>query len=668
MSKVPQIVVDDPWLNPYVDDINARTDRFKTRLALIEKYSGRLFDFAAGHLHFGFNFNEDGTGVYYREWAPAAHRLELIGDFNSWNGEHHALDKKEGGIWEIFISTKDLFNHSNEAKLKVRVHSDMGVTDRIPAYTKQTIQDPNSHDFSALLSKNVPEFKWKNTFTFSEGVSPIIYEAHTGLAQEEAKVGSYKEFEENILPRIKKAGYNCIQLMAVQEHPYYGSFGYHVSNFFAISSRFGTANELKSLIDTAHKMGIAVVMDIVHSHAIKNYAEGLNNFDGSGGQYFHEGERGDHPQWDSKIFHYGKDEVLQFLLSNLRYWLEEFHFDGFRFDGITSMLYHNHGIETFDHYDKYFKGGIEWDAITYIQLANTLIKEINPSALIIAEDMSGMPGLCRTIEDGGLGFDYRLGMGIPDYWIKILKHLPDEQWDLGELWGMLSNRRANEKTISYTESHDQALVGDKTLAFWLMDKEMYFHMSTTDNNLVIDRGVALHKMIRLITATVGGEAYLNFIGNEFGHPEWLDFPREGNDWSYDYCRRQWSLADNEELKYKFLANFDQSMVQFLKTDGFLNSSPAQLLHIDVNNQILIYERFNYLFIFSFNVAHSISDYELPVHTSGEYETVLNTDDKTMGGFSRIEGNKLIFKSFLVEDVPKIKIYIPNRMALILKKK
>ncbi len=485
-----------------------------------------------------------------------------------------------------------------------------------------------------------------------------------GLAQETEGIGQYKEFTEKTLPRIKELGYNTIQLMAIQEHPYYGSFGYHVSNFYAPSSRFGPPEDLKALINTAHNMGIAVIIDLVHSHAVKNIAEGLNEFDGSDDQYFHPGGRGYHSTWDSKLFNYGKPEVLQFLLSNIKYWIEEFHVDGFRFDGITSMMYFHHGDFTqFDHYDKYFATGVDWDALIYLQLANTLTHQVKPYAITVAEDMSGMPGLCRTVDDGGIGFDFRLGMGIPDFWIKYLKEKKDEEWDIDELWSVMSNRRWKERTVAYAESHDQAIVGDKTIAFWLMDKEMYFHMQVHDENLVIDRGIALHKMIRLFTASLGGEAYLNFIGNEFGHPEWVDFPREGNNWSYKYTRRQWSLADNESLKYKYLYRFDKTMIEILKSNDILPALPGRQLNMDPMNKVIIFERNNLIFAFNFHTHHSIPDYRFSAPNPGVYEILLNSDAAQFGGHDRVD-DRITYPT--VEE-GKLSIYLPNRTALVFKK-
>lgn len=664
-TKLP-LIQDDAWLEPYSHDVNERLARFKKALHTIENAAGSLYQFASAHLYYGINFDSTQNGWFYREWAPSAHAVYLIGDFNQWNRNSHPLQKNPDGDWEIFLpftEYKDTFVHGS--KIKIFLVADNGSRDRIPAYIQRVVQDPLTHDFSGQLWFPSQAFPWtdKNFDSSLALQEPLIYECHVGMAQEKEGLGTYLEFVDEILPRIKALGYNAIQLMAVMEHPYYGSFGYHVSNFYAASSRFGTPEDLKFLIDKAHQMGIAVIMDVVHSHSVKNVAEGLNEFDGSDHQYFHPGPRGYHTHWDSKLFDYGKWEVKKFLLSNLRYWLEEFHFDGFRFDGVTSMLYFHHGYTTFDNYDKYFKGEVDPEAVTYMQLANTLIHEMLPNGISIAEDVSGMPGLCRTVADGGVGYDFRLAMGIPDYWIKLLKEKSDEEWNVHELWSVLSNRRYKEKTIAYCESHDQALVGDKTLAFWLMDKEMYYHMIKDDHNPIIERGIALHKLIRLFTISLGGEGYLNFIGNEFGHPEWMDFPRQGNNWSYKYARRQWTLADSKNLKYQYLLNFDKAMVRTIKENHVLTSLHAKQLNMDAENNVIVFERNNLIFIFNFNVGRSVFGYKFKAPHPGSYAIVLDTDSKEFDGFGRID-NSILYET----DADNcLRVYLTNRTALVMKK-
>lgn len=662
MQKNYSLIQNDSWLEPYYEEIEKLDRLYLDKLREIKSQHNSLIEFSNWHLLYGIHHLKESKTVTITEWAPAAKSISLVGEFNQWDDSQHALKKQPNGNWSLRLPQTSLPEKSLY-KLKIK-GADNSVLDRLPSATRRIIQNKDTHDFSAQIWG--AQYQWKNQFDTTDLKHPLIYEAHIGMAGEDERMHTYTEFTKNILPRIKKLGYNTIQLMAIQEHPYYGSFGYHVSNFFAASSKFGTPEELKKLIDSAHGMGIAVLLDIVHSHSVKNTAEGLNNFDGSGHQYFKAGSDGEHPQWDSKCFDYHKTEVQKFLLSNVRYWLEEFRFDGFRFDGITSMLYHHHGSTSFDHYDKYFKEGIDHSAITYLKLATTLAKQINPNVMLIAEDMSGMPGLCTPVEDGGIGFTHRLAMGIPDFWIKLLKHKQDEQWNMHELWSTLSNRRYGEANIAYAESHDQALVGDKTLAFWLMDAEMYWSMAKDKRNLTIDRGLALHKMIRLLTATAGGEGYLNFIGNEFGHPEWVDFPREGNQWSFNHCRRQWSLVDNSLLCYEYLNNFDASMIHFLR-----NFSPmgdfgnSQERWLNDEDKILAFSKGEYLFVFNFHPENSYTDYQIPTPQFCDYKLQLHTDNTEFGGFNRLKTNST-YPTTPWQDAQGqvIHCYIPARTALI----
>lgn len=662
------LVSSDIYLEPYAPQLESRLQRFVKTTEALTAENGSLSEYADWHKSMGLHFEPENKGWRYREWAPAARGLSLIGDFNDWDRQRHPLQKKENGIWEIFLPASEVeITHGQRYKVHV-LGADGSALDRVSPFTFKAIQDPETYDFAGQVWDPETSFTWTDqNFNLPEVSQLLIYECHVGMAQETHGVGTYREFADNILPRIKETGYTCLQLMALAEHPYYGSFGYHVSNFFAPTSRFGTPEDLKYLINEAHRLGIAVIMDLIHAHSVKNVAEGLTNFDGSGGQFFHAGERGHHPGWDSKLFNYGETQVRRFLLSNVRYWLEEFHIDGFRFDGVTSMLYHHHGEGvSFDHYDRYFDADVDEDAILYLQLASTLSHTFTPGSLLIAEDMSGMPGLCRPVPDGGLGFDYRLGMGIPDYWIKTLKHKKDEEWNLDEIWHELTNRRALEKTVAYAESHDQSLVGDKTLAFWLMDKEMYTHMRTVDQSPIIDRGIALHKMLRLITLSLGGEAFLTFIGNEFGHPEWVDFPRLGNNWSHQYARRQWSLVDNTALRYRQLWQFEKEMLALADEYQILKQGAAHKLHQDNHNQVLIFERAGLLFMFNFHVVNSVPDYIFPVKQAGSYQVILSSDSAQTGGHDRVDTSLLYFTAPTAYG-PRLSIYLPNRTALVLKR-
>ena len=655
-----KIIKIDPYLAPFEKDLELRMKNYRTKRK--ELLSGRdIIDFSNSYKYFGFH--RDGESFIYREWAPAAEEMYFTGDFNGWNTRSDKMTKLENGVFEIVIDASRA-PKAGEKVQAIVIHNDEELR-RIPTHATRVVQDPVTYLWCAEIEEESC-FKWTDD-SFKRDKTPLIYECHIGMAQDEYRVGTYTEFKENILPRIKELGYNTIQIMAIMEHPYYGSFGYQVSNFFAASSRYGTSDELRDLINTAHEMGIAVLLDVVHSHAVKNTNEGLNQFDGTEYQFFHEGEKGNHSAWGTKLFNYGKNEVLHFLLSNLKYWMDEFHFDGFRFDGVTSMLYLDHGLgSAFTSYDMYFSMNTDTEAVTYLQLANELIHKLNPDALTIAEDMSGMPGMCLKISDGGLGFDYRLSMGVPDLWIKTIKELRDEDWSMGKLWYELNQRRPNEKTVGYAESHDQALVGDKTIMFRLCDAQMYTGMMKFGNNAIIDRGIALHKMIRLLTASLGGDGYLNFMGNEFGHPEWIDFPREGNGWSYHYCRRQWSLVDDNGLRYCELNEFDKAMISLIKQENLLSKeSILRLIHED--DKIIAYSKGSVTMAFNFNPTKSFEGYFIPTETEGDYKAVLSSDDGKFGGYSRVD-NKTVYRSRRQPDGRiGFYAYLPTRTALVFKR-
>lgn len=652
----------DPYLLPYEDDILHRMEHYHLKRRELVGAKGKLLDFANGDEYFGFHKTNDGW--YYREWAPAADAVYLTGDMVDWRWIDLPMTPIGNGVFELFIpGVNTLYNGCH---IKTIVQRGTRLLERIPLYAHRVEQDPVTHMWSGVIVDE-PTYTWKHPDFVPQKDNLCIYECHIGMAQEKEAVGTYHEFQENILPRIKRLGYNTIQIMAIMEHPYYGSFGYQVSSFFAASSRYGTPNELKALIDTAHGMGLTVLLDVVHSHAIKNTKEGINEFDGTPYQFFHEGSRGDHPAWGTKLFNYNKNEVIHFLLSNLKFWMTEYHFDGFRFDGVTSMIYHDHGLGTaFTDYSKYFSPNTDTEAITYLQLANELIREVNPRAITIAEDMSAMPGMCLPIKDGGIGFDYRLAMGEPDLWVKLIKEYPDEQWNMWQIWGELTSRRPQEKYIGYAESHDQALVGDKTIMFRLCDSKMYTDMSINSHDPVIDRGMALHKMIRMITMTAGGEGYLNFMGNEFGHPEWIDFPREGNGWSHFYCRRQWHLADEDYLKYHYLQAFDQAMIGLLNDSRLMTKTPHSLF-IDQDKQVLVYERAGYVFAMNFSPNKSYAGYWMPMPAKGNYRVILSTDEARFGGWNRISTEYRYESVERSDGSTYLQIYLPARTGLCMKK-
>ena len=648
----------NPQLQNFAWDIDYRMELYRNAKARLLGEGQTLNDFANAHMYYGIHHLENGW--VYREWAPSAYQLYLEGEFNGWNQTSHPLTNLGNGSWEIYLGENELWEG---CKIKTVVDANLTRTEHIPLFARRVVQDPATTAFCAEVTDDKKVFNWTDA-EFKGQERMYIYEAHVGMAQEEGKVGSYREFADYTLPHVKQAGYNTIQLMAIMEHPYYGSFGYQVSNFFAASSWFGKPEDLKYLVNKAHEMGIRVLLDVVHSHAVKNTAEGINMFDGTEWQFFHSGEKGDHPAWGTKCFDYGRTGVLHFLLSNLKFWMTEYHFDGFRFDGVTSMLYHDHGLGTdFNSNDKYFSYNTHTEAITYLQLANELIRQVNPNAVTIAEDMSGMPGMALPIEDGGIGFDYRLGMGLPDMWIKAVK-TQDEFWDINKMWGEMCMRRPGENTIAYVESHDQALVGDQTMIFRLAGAAMYTDMNKDCHNLVIDRAIALHKMIRLFTLAGGGEGYLNFMGNEFGHPEWIDFPREGNGWSFHYCRRQWSLKNNEMLKYQWLNDFDQDMIKLTQENDMFAQRMGDLRLMKGPEQTMVFSRNGLLFAFNFHSSYSLTNVLVPVHNKAKYTVELCSDDWKYGGFGQVAHQDYFTKTFNGQEY--VELYLPARTCVVLK--
>ena len=657
----------DPWLKPYTGVINNRIEKC---IAKEKKLSGEgtICDFSLGHYYYGMHRKKDHW--VFREWAPNATQIYITGTFSAWKEmpEYSMTRVNDYGDWELQLPAKAL---RHEDLYKLSVHWSGGNGERIPSYANRVIQDDLTKIFSAQVWCPPKQYKWNIEEYRAPKTALIIYEAHIGMASQLEKVGTYREFTDNVLPVIEKAGYNTIQLMAIQEHPFYGSFGYHVSNFFAASSRFGTPEELKRLIDKAHEAGISVIMDLVHSHSVRNVTEGLATFDGTPGQYFHTNDRRVHIAWDSLCFDYGKDSVIHFLLSNCRYWLEEYKFDGFRFDGVTSMIYYDHGLEkSFTSYNEYFDGSQDEDALIYLYLANKMIHRFNPGAITIAEEMSGMPGLAAETDRKGYGFDFRLSMGVPDFWIKLIKDIPDENWDMGKLMHELTTHRPEEKIISYCESHDQALVGDKTLIFRMLDAEMYAGMNNEYHSFSMDRGIALHKMIRLITFSTTAGGYLNFMGNEFGHPEWIDFPREGNNWSYKYARRQWHLAENKDLKYHYLSLFDRLMVRLHNDFRMLDDLYITRIYENNHDKVISYMRGDFLFVYNFHPTNSFIDYGIPVQ--GRFRIVLDSDDATLGGYNRIDKNSVYLsikkaERHIINAPIYLYLYLPSRTALVLRK-
>ena len=658
-------LLDDTLLGPYEAAVRGRARRAFDRAAELTQGKSSLADWSNAHRYYGLH--RDKRGWVFREWAPHATSMWLVGDFNGWRIDpaFEVFRKPGTDVWERRIASRRI-RHGDKFHLEMRW--DGGHGERIPAYARYVTQDPETNLFSASVWAPPRPYRWRHPRPPAPRAPLRIYEAHVGMAGEEPRVHTYAEFRDAVLPRIRAAGYDTVQLMAVMEHPYYGSFGYHVSSFFAASSRFGTPDDLKSLVDAAHGMGLRVIMDLVHSHAVANERDGLSRFDGTDYQYFHSGAKGRHSAWGSRCFDYGKTDVLHFLLSNCKFWLEEYGFDGYRFDGVTSMLFWNHGLgDAFTNYGMYFNGSVDDDAWAYLQMANRVIHEVLPSATTVAEDVSGLPGVAAPVADCGIGFDYRMAMGEPDFWFRLASEVRDDDWPMDGMYAALTDRRAEERVVSYVESHDQALVGGKTFFFQLADSAVYYGMGRDQHGLETDRAVALHKMARLATLALSGGAYLNFMGNEFGHPEWIDFPREENGWSYAHARRQWSLRDDPGLRFKALGDFDAAMVEAVSPACC--AEPVRLAANEAD-KVLAFARGELLFAFNFNPVRSFEGYGVMVPPATAWRHLMDTDEPRFGGQGRIIPGG-VHEPALVRDrgelVQQIRLYLPARTAVVLRR-
>lgn len=677
VPKIDDLLERDGYLKLHEREIRRRYGNFEDFLKRMEEVEGGIEKMAESYKTMGCHVDKDNNFIC-TQWIPAAQEVWLYGDFNQWNKYQHAFQRLDFGKWQLILKPDSkgecVIKHMSIIKLVIKGPNG-DILDRLDPWASYVLPPPRHEGFIYNHHFwNPPKDKvYKLTNPRPKKPSSLrVYECHVGISSWEGKVNTYRNFADDVLPRIQKLNYNAIQIMAVMEHAYYASFGYQVTSFFAASSRYGTPEDLKYLVDKAHGMGIFVMLDVVHSHASKNTLDGINMFDGSDSCFFHSGGRGNHDLWDSRLFNYTEWEVLRFLLSNLRMWVEVYGFDGFRFDGVTSMLYHSRGLgQGFSgDYNEYFGLNTDTEALVYLMLANHMLHSISSEMITVGEDVSGMPALCRPTTEGGVGFDYRLAMAIPDMWIKLLKEKSDEEWDLDQIVHTLTNRRWMESCIAYAESHDQALVGDKTLAFWLMDKEMYTEMSSQHHpNAIVERGMALHKMIRLLVHGLGGEGYLNFIGNEFGHPEWLDFPRAGNNDSYHYARRQFNLADDQNLRYRFLNQFDSDMNKLEEKYGWLGAHPGYVSWKHNSDKVLVFERAGLLFVFNFNTHQSFADYKVGVWEGGTYRVVLDTDQPAYEGQNRIDQNvdHVTFPEGYAGRRNHMCLYIPCRTAQVLAK-
>ena len=671
MSR-PKNPLQDQELREYHPFLVARGERYAKEAERIKALYGSLHAYANLHTNLGYHLvQENGKNIWlWREYMPGAKTIWLTTEKQRFQRHAHLkFTPCEDGFFELRLEEKEL-SHGLYVELRVEpksfeIYNPEGfptTLKRIPAFANWVEQNK---EMPAQWCARIWHPKKPYQFQYPKPPKPTflrIYEAHVGMAQSDTKhinesYGSYTDFANDILPHIKDAGYTTVQLMAIPEHPLYRSFGYQVSNYYAPSSRFGDINSCKAMIDTAHKLGLQVILDITHAHSCANTEQGLCNYDSTA--YFFTDQMN---QWGTPTFDFSKEMTRRFLLSNLRYWMEEFQFDGFRFDAVGNMLYKDFGRDdTFEHtgrcfYGKDGKPRTNEAGELYLCLANDLVHTISQEAFTIAEEFSGMPGLTCAPSDGGLGFDARFAMGIPDYWEKCIKN----PQDLGSLWYEMNNHRPYDRTISYVECHDQCINGDDAMIWRLLGDDMYTTMLRGIDSWNISRGLAYYRLMRLITLSTADLGYLNFMGNEFGHPEWLDAER--------HAHRQWRLATDERLKYACLAAFDLAQMKMVATYLTDFATPPLFRYIHEDKRLLAFERGHLLFAFNFHETAAYDDILFAV-TPGKYTEILSSDDSTYAGHDnlRITDPKVEHFTTPLPDPlhGDIKLYLPPMVALVL---
>ena len=627
----------DPSLNPWAGDIRMHLDRYNERRWRLAG-DGSLSEFANGYHYFGFHRTDEGWA--FREWLPGADAVWLTGDFNNWQRYACPLIPIGNGVWEVRLRGQDALKHGQMVKLIV---GRQGASfERVPAYIHRCVKDHIGGALCGEIWMPGQPFQWTDGdfFRFKRPRSPMIYEAHVGMAQEHGRVGSFREFADETLGWVQYAGYNTVLLMAVQEDPDYASMGRRVANFFAPSHRFGTPEDLKYLVNKAHELDISVLMEVCCCWASPNVGEGLSQQDGTDWQYFLTGPRGWHPKHGTRLFDYGRDDVLHFLLSNLKYWMEEYHFDGFRFDGVTSMLYENHGMSAFDRPDAYFSMNTNVDARIFLMLANELIHGFNDKAMTIAEEDSGFPGMCLPLEYGGVGFDYRQDEGVQALWAALIRDQRQQDWDMSRLWATLTAGRPGEMRLCSPEPRERSLMAR------MAGEALETGMGKEDKDPEVDRAADMQKAIRLLTCALSGNGFLTFMGNEFGHPDRVDFPRAENRFSGLNARRRWSLVNDWSLKYEWLANFDRAMTFLFNRFAIHCAGDPERLLIDDEKKLIAFSRGGMLFVFNLHPTQDARRVFINAG-SGAYRAALTTDEWPFGGRERVSKEA----AFRTSDAP-----------------
>ena len=592
------------------------------------------------------------SGALFAVWAPSATRVSVIGDFNQWDGRRHMMrNRGSSGIWELFIPNlgQDLLY-----KYEIRTRDDVILTKADP-FAFRFEQRPKT----AAVVHDLDRYVWKDEkwMTEREKSSPLekpmaVYEVHLGSwkrrEDEDNRWLTYREAEEELVPYVKTMGYDYIELLPVSEHPFDGSWGYQVTGYYAVTSRFGTPEEFMSFVDRCHQEGIGVILDWVPAHFPKDsYA--LEYFDGTH-LYEHEDPRqGVHRDWDTLIFNYGRNEVKNFLVANALFWLDKYHIDGLRVDAVASMLYLDYSRNEGDWVPNKYGGRENLDAIDFIKNLNTKIYEHFPGVITIAEESTAWPGVTLPVHLGGLGFMFKWNMGwMHDMLTFISKDPVHRRYHMENLTFALLY--AFHENFILPLSHDEVVHGKASLLSKMPGDDWQKFAN-----------------LRLLLGYMYGEPgkKMLFMGSELG--QWKEWDHDQSlEWHLLQYENHQKIQDYvRELNRIYHAEPAMHEIDF-SVEGFewidfrdSDSSVISFIRRDKNNKIL-------LFVFNFTPVPK-EDYRIGVPSEGFYREILNSDSVNFGGSNTGLGGGVFSEKKQCHGRPfSVNLIIPPLGLLILK--
>ncbi|TDO98696.1 1,4-alpha-glucan branching protein GlgB [Marinomonas balearica] len=546
-------------------------------------------------------------GTRFAVYAPAARSVYVVGDFNGWDGRIHPMSSNGDGVWRLFLPD---VRDGAKYKFEIRAKSGEVLPHRTDPFAKRIEQFPS---FASVVQES--QYEWNDNNWMSRPITDIyeeavsIYEVHLGSwrRKDHNEPLTYLELKEHLVQYVTEMGYTHVELLPVSEYPFDGSWGYQPVGLFSVTSRYGTPDEFKALIDAFHQAGIGVIMDWVPAH-FPSDSHGLANFDGTHQYEYEDPKKGWHPEWNSLIYDFGKEHVVDFLISNANFWLEEYHIDGLRVDAVASMLYLDYSREDGEWIPNVDGGNHNYEAIAFLKKLNETVYLNHPRCFTVAEESTAYPGVSKPTYMDGLGFGFKWNMGWMNDTLEYMKKDPIyRQYHQGEL--TFSMVYAFNEQFMLPISHDEVVHGKGS-----MIEKMPGDGWQKFANLRAFNGYMF---------THPGKK-LNFMGCEFG---------QGQEWSHTKSL-DWHLLDIDY--HKGLQTLVKDLNHFYSAEQALQIDHDHqgfewLSYDDGQNSILAYVRQSkqrdelVMVVVNFTPTPH-SGYRIGAPKEGQYELVLNTDD------------------------------------------